>query len=132
MAEPLEDLREAADILRGRSMYASAGPWEAGEVINGEHFAHYGDFGWVISGPAGSPECDDTEQGKADALYIATMHPLVGLAIAEHLEVEANALAWCLEHSVSPENSTERPRFKRSIALARLILDGIDGSGEGE
>lgn len=134
MADHLEDLREAAEILRGRSMCASAGPWQSGEIVNGEHYAHYGDFGWVISGPAGSPETDDSEQGKADALYIATMNPLVGLAIADWLDEQVyhyqNIVDAAEHHAVhrmllADLNAMER-RFGHALRVARLILGRTD------
>jgi hypothetical protein len=129
--DPLDDLREAADILRGRSMCASAGPWTSGDTIDGELVPRYGDFGWMVSGPAGTPECEDTQQGMADALFIATMHPLVGVALADLFQRAADG--WIGPGSPSEPAiwaTRDLAHFADQMAvvrLARLVLGRADG-----
>lgn len=106
---PAERLLAAADLLEKRAGEASTGPWiEAG----------IGEFGWSVIGgdfPLTSSfaiETDDSEQGKADATYIATMHPEVGKAVAKVLHEEARrvSLGWGWT--------------QEALALADLLLAG--------
>lgn len=76
---PAERLLAAADLLDKLAWTATPGPWvEAG----------IGDYGWSVTAidhrSRFGVETEDSEQGKADAAYIAAMHPEIGkdLAIA--------------------------------------------------
>ena len=81
-------LREAARVLRERAEAATPGPWEATD-----NFGHDAGRAYVIpSDPeiptyvsaGGSPDED------CDAAYIATVHPGVGLALADWLDIYAD------------------------------------------
>lgn len=75
---PAETLREAAETLRGFAAAATPGPWSTGRI---------GDHGWsVTSDVRPLVETDDSEQGLADALWVALMHPGFGPLIASWLE----------------------------------------------
>jgi hypothetical protein len=84
-------LREAVTRMRERAMAASSGErWSAGDVVDGKFCHQYGDFGWYVTGPAGSPEFEDSEQGKADALHVASWDGPPALAVADLLERAAD------------------------------------------
>jgi predicted DNA-binding protein (UPF0251 family) len=58
--------------IEKRCAAATEGPWSAyDEDPEYGRLYYYGDFGWYVKGPAGSPELDDNEQGQADAAFIA-------------------------------------------------------------
>lgn len=86
-----QELREAARLMRGRAQAASGGNWVAGGI---------GDYGWSVSAdlpfpaPQGvlSIETHDSEQGRADAEYIASWYPPVALVIADLLDAQARQL----------------------------------------
>jgi hypothetical protein len=71
-AERPADWSECLDEIETRANAATPGPWSAydDDPEHGRLF-HYGDFGWTVRGPAGTPEVEDSEQGKADAAFIA-------------------------------------------------------------
>ena len=113
-----DKLREAAKVLRERAEAATPGPWyweppspddwpSADESLmsSGAASKHGGDevvlsgWGHDASGISGS---------DADRAYIATMHPGVGLALADWLDAEAAA-------GCAPESAHH---------LADLILGG--------
>lgn len=82
MTSPADELRTAATRLRSLATAATPGPWEQTGI---------GDYGWAVhfGHAAAGVETEDSDQGRADADYIATMHPGVGLALAAWLESEA-------------------------------------------
>lgn len=84
MTTPAEELRTAAEKLRGLAATATDGPW---------HQSGIGDEGWTIaSADQFIAETEDSEKGRADADHIAAMHPAVGLALADWLgETARNA-----------------------------------------
>jgi hypothetical protein len=91
MAEsPAEQLRTAAKLMRERAEAATPGPWEtSGRAV--EQSA--GDYADVIGREV---DCMTYCYGgtpvlpvKADAEYIASMHPVVALAVASWLEAAA-------------------------------------------
>ena len=91
----VDDLREAAKLLRQRAEAASKGAWPAPERDDNP-----GDEGWwVFNGLVGMREhavaCVPlyNPTAEADATYIASVHPLVGLALAAALEAEATLMA---------------------------------------
>jgi hypothetical protein len=73
------ELRQAAETLRERVKAATDGPWNVGAS---------GFMARVVYGPE---ESLFGEAGKAeDATYIAIMHPGVGLALANWLDIIAS------------------------------------------
>ena len=108
-------LRRAAAVLRERAEAATPGPWEAME-----HDSNPGDEGVCLLGAAATVTgshmigyfhvLSQAEQ-EANGAYAATMHPGVGLAIADWLQLEADRLGW-LENHATPQ----------AVVLARLIL----------
>lgn len=105
---PAEELAAAADKLEALASAASHGPWiEAG----------FGDSGWSVIGgdyPFTSGfaiETEDSDQGKADAAYIAAMNPLVGKALAEMLRDQATSASF----------GPMMPPSQYALRIARLI-----------
>ena len=91
---PADELRAAAEKLRALAAAATPGPWR-------DHDTHLGQYGYaatVLSGEGNDTDLrawlpsmsqtpwDETRNAWPDAAYIATMHPLVGLALAKLLE----------------------------------------------
>jgi hypothetical protein len=92
-------LREAATQMRERATAASSGErWSAGDAIDGTFYNQYGDFGWYVTGPAGSPEFADSEQGKADAVHVASWDGPPALAVADLLTKAADAYQTERDH----------------------------------
>jgi hypothetical protein len=95
-----ELLRQAATILRERAEDANPGPWSADrnavrtgrDALALTYDIHFG---------------NDHDQTRKDAAYIATMHPGVGLALADWLDAE-------FAHDFGPG--------EHAIELARLIV----------
>lgn len=131
MTSPVEELREAARVLRERAGAASSGPWEVGPTFGARDSRVYvrteGAFDWVGSADAAEPQtvmaCQvaNVPWFRANAAYIATMDPLVGLALADLLEsVESvygkdfNTVAAQPGHPLGPQ----------LLALSRRILGG--------
>jgi hypothetical protein len=81
VTSPSDELRTAATRLRSLATAATPGPWEQTGI---------GDYGWTVSSSSSAlVDTVDSEEGRADADYIAAMHPGVGLALAAWLESEA-------------------------------------------
>lgn len=80
---PADQLRAAAEKIRTRATAATPGPWEQTGI---------GDHGWTVSFlyPGTGIETDDSDQGRADADYIATMGPGLGLFLADLLDDQAD------------------------------------------
>ena len=131
-----DTLREAAKVLRERAQAATPGPWSAAD----EHGLLGPDSwpAWCVSQMRPGYEAmsptegyvtdiadvhgdDKSENPNAD--YIATMHPGVGLALAEWLDAETEHVAghYCEAHCEYPDGG---PRCRAALALARLILGG--------
>lgn len=108
-----ERLVAAADLLDQRAWAATAGPWvEAG----------IGEYGWsVISGGDQRSnfgvETEDSEQGKADAAWIARMHPEIGKSLAVALRSSARIAAQAKARKAKPPRHIER-----LVELADLLL----------
>ncbi|MFD3520464.1 hypothetical protein [Streptomyces sp. NPDC058653] len=102
---PSQELRTAAAKLRALATAATPGPWAQAGI---------GDFGWGVDGP--SAETPDSDQGRADASFIATMHPGVGAAIADWLD------CWVgidfSEHAAMPGD------LANALCVARQINTG--------
>lgn len=74
-------LREAAKVLRERAKAATPGPWWNGVSLGNVVFSSTGlDDDIAVTEGFGK---------RADAAYIALVHPLVGLALADWLDDEA-------------------------------------------
>lgn len=97
----IEDLREAARLLRERAEAATPGPWAhagdgdtfmgCGQVITVDRDLWGGD----IAAPSGDLYPRSGYSPQDDMAYIASMHPLVGLALAEAFELEADHVVAC-------------------------------------
>lgn len=101
-----ELLRKAATILRERAEAATVAPWEA--------FAD----GLVWADRLGDPVSGSTLTEDSD--YIATMHPGVGLALADWLDVEAYHIE---SHDCAARCEPDGcERGEKAHTLARLIV----------
>ena len=120
-------LRQAARVLRERAEAASEGEWRPFRSgLKGV------DAAWIVdSGPTFIASTQiDSERGKADATYIATVHPGVGLALADWLD--AIGAYWALvEESGEPardadgwEVSFDETLDSHALRIADLILGG--------
>jgi hypothetical protein len=103
-----DELRRAAATLRERANAAQPGPWESGERCVWSH-ADIPD-GVVVGDAAGGGGV----YYDADGAYIATVHPGVGLALADWLDHYASVLQQ--QHPIAFADD--------AIALARLINGG--------
>ena len=95
----LDEIRQAAATLREQAEAATPGPWEVswGAVRGPEQHA--------VASPA-----------RRDALYMATMDPLVGIALADHLEGFAAFL------DMLGDDYADRITPGETVTLARAIL----------
>ncbi len=123
----LDDLRSAAKVLRERAEAATPGPWEHTEHGPGGSFAGCGQvITWgegVEAGDIAGPSGDLFPRGgyspREDMAYIATVHPGVGLALAQLLD----------EHADSVEEDGGQvvtSSVDQAVKLARLILGRVD------
>ena len=99
-------LREAAKVLRERAEAATPGPWR------GEYS---GKTGPVVMNAESHNALDHVAKCShfrphSDAAYIATMHPGVGLALADWLDTEAEDFPY-----IDPERS-------QAVLITNLIL----------
>jgi hypothetical protein len=126
---PAEELRAAAVLLRERAQDATPGPWEhehtgpGGSFMGVGQVVTYGDGveGGDIAGPTGDCYPRGGYSPAEDMAYIATVDPLVGLALADLLDEHARqveAVSGKVAKALDP-----RPEYTR---LARLILAGGD------
>lgn len=119
MTSPVEALRSAAVLLRRLATEATPGPWRhTGQGPGYEHMGcgevyTLGDGveGGAIAAPAGDCYPRGGYSPADDMAYIATMDPLVGLALADALDAEATLVENCSCDDHKP-----------LVALARLIL----------
>lgn len=84
-------LREAARVLRERAEAATPGPWCD---------EYSGRTGPVVMDAASRNALDHVAKcshfrDRSDAAYIATMHPVVGLALANWLDAQADTTCDC-------------------------------------
>jgi hypothetical protein len=116
------ELRKAAETLRERAESASPPPWRPYE----QHGRDITDEGWSEIGVANDghdvahtyPTGFENDYPEPDAVYIATMHPGVGLALADWLDHEATIGAEDEEMGYQIG-----PRYP-GLVLARLINGG--------
>ena len=109
-------LRKAATILRERAEAATPGEWR--DIPMGSEGSTI-----LADPPVGRPSITTSRRvGRcpsfADAEYIATMHPDVGLALADLLAQEAGDAA-----EREQEGHTMGPNWP-GVRLARLIVGG--------
>ena len=78
------ELRQAAETLRERADLATAGPWTVDPDSGADGFAPL-----VVGQNMAVCETFDGPH-PSDATYIATMHPAVGLALADWLDIIAS------------------------------------------
>lgn len=111
---PAQELRDAAAKLRALATAATPGPWIQTGI---------GDYGWTVSfAPGSGIEADDSDQGLADANYIAAMHPGVGAALAAWLEEEAALHADDKAAQIGDGSGVMCENFPHALAVARQIL----------
>ena len=118
----IEALRKAAETLRMRAQRATQGDWSA-ECLGSE--------GYRVFGPRGNGSTarerrrptvatvtfGDFETCKADSLYIAAMHPGIGLRLADLLD----SVASDLNAFETTDEDAERTD-PEALELARHIL----------
>jgi hypothetical protein len=123
---PLEELREAATLVRERAQAATPGPWVhvghgtdgafmgCGYVITDAEGCEGGD----IAGPTGDLYPRGGYSPRDDMAWIASMHPGVGLALAAWLdELVRRAEAMDSERiGVFPDGTNH------TLAIARTFL----------
>jgi hypothetical protein len=111
MKSPLATVQAAAVRLRGLATDASPVPWTVNEWGNvetcrSEEVAEV----WPLNAPA-----------ETNAMYIATMHPGTGVALAEWLEHVA-AMAERTHSLFADSDSPDEFVSPYALALARQIL----------
>jgi hypothetical protein len=88
---PAETLNAAASLMRERGGKATPGPWTP-MVLGSEGYLVLRANCTVRErgrGRVGRFGCKDWDDDRADAEYVASMHPLVALAVADWLDVTA-------------------------------------------
>lgn len=112
---PVAELRSAAVLLRQRATDATPGPWAlkypSPSTVTNTSIVSATTDARVVASAGGLPP--NSWPSRPDADYIATVHPLVGLALADHLDAVAASAEW-LDAKVSGP----------LLRLARLILGG--------
>lgn len=112
-----------SDIERLREIAAKAtpGPWRKSLFEGDDGTPHIGDFGWTVYGcPAG--ETEDSEQGRADADYIAEADPSTVLALLDRLEAAEAAVERV--RALADEWATEGASLIRSAYSGRDVHEG--------
>ncbi|MFD7980237.1 hypothetical protein [Streptomyces sp. NPDC059071] len=109
VAESAAVLRDAIGHLDTLTRAASEGPWSMEGM---------GESGWAVALGSGAVfEMDDTDQGRADALYTAAMNPLVATALVKLLSAHL-AIA-----TLAPAVFGGVPD-QAAVRLARALLNG--------
>lgn len=89
MTTPADELRTAAEKLRALASAATPGPWEG--VVDDHGRGEVDASIWADSiSYYVTEKISSGGRHKADAHYIATMHPGVGTALADWLDSEAD------------------------------------------
>ena len=112
--DPVALLKLAARRVREYGAAATPGPWQSRD--GGMHM--YGDFGWYVSGPAGTPEFDDSEAGKADADWVALMSPAIAEPLAKVLDDATEGMERGFEDGFDHSDV-----YDGELQLARLIVE---------
>ena len=126
-ASPAETLRSAAALMRERANAASPGPWhemclgsEGCSVLNDgrlrerKHVSFSGRKEWKAD--------------HADAEYIAGMSPLVGLALADWLDKEAERAGELSGYEDSAAYPLMLSGYRHPLAVARAFLGEAPGA----
>jgi hypothetical protein len=128
------ELRQAAETLRKRAKAATPGPWGFTDSEAAASLVNLPDDGMVVLYDGDTPvalcadEFYENEPGEPapfnDAQWISTMHPGVGLALAEWLLAQAHHVASrdCEVHCEYPDGCDET---KSALTVARLINGGV-------
>jgi hypothetical protein len=114
---PAETLRAAASLLRQRAEKATPGPWKP-MVLGSEGYLVHRDSGTIRERGRGRVArfgCKDWDADRADAEYVAAMHPLVGVALAGWLDRFGDKL-YCYGPA----------EFEHALAIARAYLGETD------
>jgi hypothetical protein len=115
---PAALLRQAASLMRERAGKASPGPWfswqEGRDGRGGASFIGAPDADLYVT--VGMHGEDAHDRWSANQDFIASMHPLVALPVADWLETEAIMVE-------ERGNSVEGQTF-HALAVARAYLDG--------
>jgi len=122
-------LRRAAELLRERAQDATPGPWM--HVDHGPPPSTFMGCGQVVTmgpdvtgGDIAGPTGDCYPRGGyspfGDMAYVALMHPPVALALADWLDVTAQAMAD--SHAADPDDPVELSDEGEAVAVARAIL----------
>ena len=95
---PVDTFRRAAALMRERAEAATPGPWEYagnGDITHGLKVIEGGirQADWVASVDTGDGDLAEAGTDEANALHIASWHPLAALAVAEWLEWTADRAA---------------------------------------
>ena len=134
MTAPVEELRSAAVLLRQRATDATKGPWTMADLTGPGVTTRE----WHVLGPEVDlvtpipveTHTDDPREyarAEADVTYVATVHPLVGLALADLLDRFASMYetgAWVAAEFRVEHSAIQSPVEPQALALARLILGG--------
>jgi hypothetical protein len=112
-----EDLREAARLMRERAEAAAKGPWRV---------QYFGDAGYPqrVSNDAAELVAQTFEGGtglRPTPEYIASMHPLVGMALAGQL-VRRAAVALAIGLGQARADEAVELGEPHALRLARLYL----------
>lgn len=115
---PADELRAAAERLGKLAADATPGLWETGGI---------GDYGWTVRAVGRrlslGIETEDSDQGKADAEYIAAMGPQVGEQVANWLSLRSADLRRREGlHAEMAEPVRLWPSDEAALAVARAVL----------
>jgi hypothetical protein len=112
---PAETIMRAAVLLRQRAEVAPRGPWWTGEGAGG---TGYPKLLLGEDGPIAAVEWTMAKSWPAAGDYIASMHPLVGAALAELLD----KIAWMV--GADPD-LMGRVGCEEVLKIARAYLGGV-------
>jgi hypothetical protein len=127
-----DQLRQAAATLRERAGAATPGPWGSwGQHIvkdTGRHTCGTGPDGHFGAHEPGCGLDDLGQTATEDAAYIATVHPAVGLALADWLDATARTgelVDAALTDCGDPPLNWEYGDMGKALAVARAV-NGAD------
>ena len=116
-----EELRAAGTKLRTLAQAATPGPWDSsGWVYGTEATESYGVWAGAINTRTPRPPIAKTsrlDQGNANAMFIAAMHPTVAFVVADWLDHTASLI----------EGNAGRFEGTQSSGMALLTARAING-----